>query len=87
MRSLLSGLTKFLVLDIRKPDYSLIKQQLESTYASASASAAATTTTSQTDGNFLDNNLMSEQQWTLRVFGKLVFLLLPLLLSLVIIIT
>lgn len=46
------------MLDIKKPDYALIRQQLELAYAGEQVAP-------------FDGNLFAEPQWQSRVFGKL----------------
>lgn len=57
-----TGIARLLVLDVKKPDYSLLKQQLEFAYNVANESPSAAS---------FDGNLFAEQQqWNSRVFGK-----------------
>lgn len=51
-----TGITRFLVLDVKKPDYALIRQQLETAYGSQLADTS--------------NLATGDQQWNSRVFGK-----------------
>lgn len=61
-------MTRLLVFDIKKPDYLMIRQQLESTYATSPQVGPNDENQANSSNN---NNLLADQQLTnSRVFGK-----------------